>query len=216
MYKKREFSKLKGLIFLKCYTIGHSKHKIETFLDLLTKFSINCVVDVRSTPYSRFAEHFNQENLKNYLKRKKITYVYLGNELGARHTNKTLLDNNGNVLFELVRNTEEFKKGLLRIIKGINKGYVIAIMCSEKNPEDCHRTILVSYSLAKKGVEISHVLASGDLKKHSEIENELLDKYFLNRNQLTLFNNDNDINYLDEAFKLKGQEISYNALEVEE
>ena len=49
------------------YTIGHSRYEFEYFANLLKKYEINCLLDVRSTPYSKYAETFNKEQLDSLL-----------------------------------------------------------------------------------------------------------------------------------------------------
>ena len=66
------------------FTIGHSTHSWEKFLELLRQHRIEAVADVRSSPYSQFNPHFNRESLQLALPQQGISYVFLGEELGAR------------------------------------------------------------------------------------------------------------------------------------
>ena len=59
------------------YTIGHSIYEIEDFVKLLKQSQINTIVDVRSTPYSKFAPQYNRETLKEYLKQNSICYIFI-------------------------------------------------------------------------------------------------------------------------------------------
>lgn len=161
---------------MKVYTIGHSNHSLEDFIKLLKKYSINCVADVRSDPFSRHYPQFNKENLKEFLKKEGIEYLHFGKEFGARRTENELLNSNGKVDFEKVRNTDEFRKGVERLKKGVEKGYIIALLCAEKDPAECHRFALVSVGLVKAGFSVEHILADGSVKKHEEIEKELISK----------------------------------------
>lgn len=190
------------------YTIGHSNHKIEEFIQLLQNYGINCVCDVRSTPYSRFTEQYNQENIKEVLEKCNIRYLFFGEEFGARREEKSLLTD-GVVDFEKVSKNERFLSGVLRIKNGIEKGYKIILMCTEKEPIECHRTILVSRNLYNIGMEVEHILPDGTVKKHEKIEEELVDKYFMNINQLSLFDIDEPKDYLAEAYRKANHEIGY-------
>lgn len=105
------------------YTIGHSNHPIEQFHDLLAIHNINCVIDVRSTPFSRIAPQYNKSTLSSRLKTVKILYAHFGSEFGARHTDINLLDNDGKVDFEKVRKTEQFNQGMQRLHSGLDMGY---------------------------------------------------------------------------------------------
>lgn len=197
------------------YTVGHSNHPIEEFLKLLVKHNINCICDVRSMPYSRFTEQYNRENIKEYLSEHNIKYLFFGEEFGARREEKSLLTD-GMVDFEKVAKNEKFIKGINRIEKGLEKGYRIALMCTEKEPIECHRTILVSRNLFLKGMVILHILSDGTAVYHEKIEEELVEKYFPNRNQLSIFDMNESIDYLKEAYKKANSDIGYRKEEDDE
>jgi uncharacterized protein (DUF488 family) len=146
------------------YTIGHSNHPIERFIALLRQHEITAVADVRSTPYSRFNPQFSREPLKKSLTDATIHYVYLGEELGARSKDPACYDA-GRVNFHKLAQTELFKQGLERLRTGMAQ-YKIALMCAEKEPLDCHRTILVTRELTRQGIPITHILDSGKLELH--------------------------------------------------
>ncbi len=156
----------------KLFTIGHSTHSIENFVDLLLKRDITAVCDVRSMPYSRFNPQFNQEFLKKQLKAQGISYVFLGKELGARSANLSCYED-GKVQYSRLANEPLFREGLRRVQKGM-QDHRIALMCSEKEPLDCHRTILVCRELRSHCIEIEHILANGELEAHSAAEMRLM------------------------------------------
>ena len=136
-----------------CYTIGHSNHSMNEFISIVKDNQLNCIIDVRSSPYSKYASHFNRESLSEYLKREGIRYIFMGDSLGARYENENLLFPSGKVDFSKVVLTQEFINGISRVIDGIQKGFRIALVCSEKNPFDCHRFVLVSKNLKEQGIE---------------------------------------------------------------
>lgn len=171
---------------MKCYTIGHSTNTVEKFIALLKKYNIKYLVDVRSTPYSKHAPQFNSETLKATLKSKGIIYGHMGKELGARYEDPNLLFSDGRVDFQKVRNTNTFQHGIERVINGIKHGNIIALMCSEKAPFECHRFCLVSYELSKRGVTILHILENGALVSNEQLEEKLLNKYKPDYNQMSL------------------------------
>src|SRR4051794_3069135 len=129
------------------YTVGHSTHSAEYFLELLTEFSINCVVDVRSLAASRFNPQFNKNKLAGFLAANGITYLHFAKEFGARRSDPNLLDEDGRVDFDKVRASEDFKNGVERIRQGVAKGFTIALMCAESDPMDCHRFLMISPAL---------------------------------------------------------------------
>jgi len=161
------------------FTIGHSTHTFDRFLKLLQMHDVTAVADVRSSPYSRFNPQYNCERLANALKAGRIKYVYLGQELGGRSEDRSCY-RDGRVCYSRVAETESFKKGLGRVIDGAAK-FRIALMCSEKEPLDCHRTLLVSQSLVKRGINVEHIHANGELEPHSDAMDRLLRFYKLDR-----------------------------------
>jgi Protein of unknown function, DUF488 len=145
-------------------TIGHSTHPMERFLGLLKAAGITAVTDVRSRPYSRLNPQFNRESLKKALGAAGIKYVFLGKELGARSEDPNCY-RNGQVQYDILSGTELFRQGIERVLAGA-KRYRIALMCAEKEPLDCHRTILVARRLVEQGVQVSHILADGSVETH--------------------------------------------------
>lgn len=188
----------------KIKTIGHSNYDIEYFVNMLKENNIDTIADIRSTPYSRFNPQFNKDELNYVLKKQGLTYVFLGKELGARYEDKSLLFLDGKVDFKKVQATKSFLFGIERLISGLKKGYKISLMCSEKNPIECHRFGLVSEYLSKNGFDVSHITPSGEISQ-SNLELELMEKYKLGG----LFANSED--YLDKAYLLLNKDIAYNA-----
>lgn len=195
------------------FTIGHTQHKIENFLGLLMKYDINYILDVRSTPYSKYAEQFNRENIKKSLSDKNIIYSFTGNYFGARQAELSLYSKEGFLDFEKVRNTANFKKGFENVMLGLQKSNNIALMCTEKDPFDCHRTIMVARAFDLAGVDVNHILSDGSVQNQEILNRRLLDKYFPDRNQITLFNYmqiaEQD-NCLEEAYRKRNSEIGYH------
>ena len=138
------------------YTIGHSTHSIEEFIKLLAMHSITAVCDVRSTPYSQFTPQFNRELLQQELKKHNISYVFLGEELGARSDNPNCYVN-GKVQYGCLAQEPRFYQGINRLVEGLTN-YRITLMCAEKDPIACHRTILVCRKLRSRDIEIKHIL----------------------------------------------------------
>jgi uncharacterized protein (DUF488 family) len=154
------------------FTVGHSTHEIETFIGLLKKYNITAVCDVRSSPYSRFNPQYNRESLSGNLLKNGIKYVFLGKELGARSDDPACYQD-GKVQYDRLAKTELFQIGLERLLKG-SRDYSIALVCAEKDPIQCHRTILVSRELEKKGCSISHILETGEIETHDEMIERLI------------------------------------------
>ena len=164
------------------FTIGHSNLSIEAFLTLLQQNKITAVADVRSHPYSRYLPHFNKPTLQVALSNAGIRYGFLGQELGARPTDLSCYVN-GKALYERIAATELFSQGIQRILKG-SETYKIAMMCAEKDPITCHRTIMVCRELRKFDLEINHILTDGTWESHQDLEKRLLSLHGLDKSQL--------------------------------
>ena len=193
------------------YTVGHSTHPIEVFLDLLKTFSVNCLIDVRSVAASSYNPQYNKEPLSNFLKANGITYLHFAEEFGARHTDPDLLDDEGKVNFELVRKSWIFKNGVEQLWQKIDKGFTIALMCSEGEPFDCHRFSMVSIALEKDGFEVKHILKDKTTKTNAQLESQLLKKYEKKIPQPDMFQPNITLDdQLKAAYRLRNKEIAYS------
>jgi uncharacterized protein (DUF488 family) len=148
------------------FTIGHSNHPIGTFLDLLRRHRVTALADVRSVPYSRRQPQFNREALAAALRDAGTAYVFLGAELGGKRPGLSWSD--------IVR-TPEFAAGLARLRDGAER-HRAAFMCAEREPLDCHRTLLVARHLKTPGLAIRHILADGTLETHEATERRLAER----------------------------------------
>lgn len=157
---------------LSVLTLGHSNHSMRTVLDLLGAQAVTAVADVRSQPYSRLHPEFNRESLEAALKEHDILYVHLGRELGGRPEDKACYEN-GRVQYGRVADGPSFKGGLQRVVEGAGV-YRLALLCAEKEPLVCHRTLLVSRALDAAGVAVTHIHADGGLESHSDAMTRLL------------------------------------------
>ena len=165
---------MQGNCFSIC-TIGHSNHSLEGFLTILRQHRVAAVADVRSAPYSRFNPHFSREALATALKSAGIGYLYFGRELGGRPADSACYEN-GRVRYERVAQTNGFRHGVARLLDNANKQR-IAVMCAEKDPLDCHRTLLVAPALEACGARVAHILSDGELEAHAQTMDRLLAKF---------------------------------------
>ena len=185
------------------YTIGHSTRSIESFLGVLTQYSISAVADVRSSPYSRHVPHFSREALKHELSEIGIAYVFLGDALGARSKDHNCYVNNV-VSYELLAKTSVFKQGIERVIEG-SKRYRVALMCSERDPTECHRTILVSKALTEGSISVGHILDNNKLETHEETMLRVVDLLGMPRTDLLRSSEE----VLEEAYRGRERQIAY-------
>lgn len=167
---------------LTLYTIGHSNHELEQFLELLRQHEIQVLTDVRSQPYSAYTSHFNREALQSAVVSSGMNYVYMGDQLGGRPDGEQFYDQAGHVLYYRVAESPNFLEGIRRLLKGIQE-YRVAIMCSEEDPGVCHRFLLVTRVMEGRGVEIRHIRGDGRLESERTVCASSKDK----RNQQVLF-----------------------------
>lgn len=149
-------------------TVGHSNHPLARFVALLRAHDVEAVVDVRSHPYSRFAPQFNRESLMASLSAEGVKYVFLGRELGGRPGGDEYYDDDGHVLYGRVAETPLFNDGIARLEDGLSR-YRLVLMCSEEDPTDCHRRLLVTRVLNDRGIEVLHVRGDGRVQRERDL-----------------------------------------------
>lgn len=201
------------------FTIGHSLHDFEYFAVMLKNNKINYLLDVRSTPYSKYAETYNRENLTELLKKENIMYSYMGKYFGARQKDRELYHEDGYLDFSKTIRSGFFVKAMENVILGLEKGNNIALMCTEKDPIDCHRAIMVARAFALNGVNVKHILADGSLQNQAELDERLLNMYFPDRAQMSIFASDNDMTgeeMLKIAYKKRNAQIGYHLEEADD
>ncbi|WP_209020799.1 DUF488 domain-containing protein [Nocardioides sp. 1609] len=187
------------------FTLGHSTHSIEAFLALVQRHAISAIGDVRSTPASRFNPQFNRVALTRSLKAVGVGYVFLGSELGARSDDPNCYVD-GKVKYARLASAPAFAVAIERLKRG-RMDQRIAIMCSERDPLDCHRTLLVARHLAEQGVEVLHILADGSVEPHAASMMRLRDLF--NLAEADLLHNEEEL--LLAALTLQEDRIAYVA-----
>lgn len=163
------------------YTVGHSNLSIEQFLRLLAQHGIEVVVDVRSAPYSRYTPHFNHDALASTLNRAGIEHKYAGQHLGGRpkdptcYKNGQLPDGKADYLklvdYTAVATRPWYQKGLARLLE-IACEKTTALLCSEEDPQQCHRHHLIAQSLLEKGISVQHIRGDGSSVKALSLAEE--------------------------------------------
>lgn len=223
------------------YTIGHSNQSVEEFLQLMTPYGINCIIDVRSTPYSKYTPQFNETSLKSFLSKHGILYAPFGKHFGARRddclhdveiTKKGETIVQRQVDFERGIKTKAFLDGVERIKVALSQGRKIAFMCSEADPLSCHRFSFISRFFYENGFEILHIIRSNETGEsatmsHHELESQMINNYVA-RHKLNPIAS--QANYLSfdfgedtyteddqrvDAYRLKNREIGWIANEEE-
>ena len=155
------------------YTIGHGNRNQEDFLALLKGYGIEYLIDVRSQPYSKFNPRFNQNELKFFLQKHNIKYVFMGDTIGGRPKDTSCYDNEGKVDYEKVKLKDFFLQGIDRLKTAYNKDVKVVLMCSESKPWECHRSKLIGRILNTDNIVLKHIDETGKIKDQITVINEL-------------------------------------------
>lgn len=156
------------------FTIGYGGRETDEFVALLNRYEIDTLVDVRSQPYSRFAPDFNKERLATILSRCGIQYEFMGNSLGGRpddsncytyspQRKKRLLD------ARKCESREFYQQGISRLKRRLSTGRRIVIMCSELEPQECHRGYVLGKTLDDGETTVIHIGRYGERLSQSQI-----------------------------------------------
>jgi uncharacterized protein (DUF488 family) len=180
---------------------------MDRFIALLKQHGITALCDIRSRPYSRMNPQFNRENLKKSLQESGIIYVFLGKELGAQSKDDSCYLR-GKIQYDRLAQTDLFRQGLDRVREGM-KGHRLALMCAEKDPLECHRTILVARHLESLHITVEHIMEDGSLESHVQALSRLL--RHLKLPEQDLFRSRNDM--IEAAYRIQGERIAYEKRE---
>lgn len=150
---------------LTLYSIGHSNHGVQMFRGLLIRYGIQVVVDVRSSPYSRFVPQANRESLAQALASAGIAYRWLGDSLGGKP---------GGVPadYSIVRETPAFRQGIAELLS-LARAQPTAFMCSEGDHRACHRYRLITPALLGAGAHVLHIQPDGTVVDENEEPRQL-------------------------------------------
>ena len=148
------------------YTIGHSSHSWEIFRELIEQSGLDCVVDVRNSPTSRW-RHFSRHELRARLNQIGVSYLYLGDQLGGHPAS-------GPTDYEAMARTASFAAGIEKVVEIAGRCRP-ALLCAEHDPVDCHRFLLVArYLVEQRGIEVAHIIRDGRVEPHEHAEDRLL------------------------------------------
>jgi uncharacterized protein (DUF488 family) len=150
------------------WTIGHSNHPVDALIGLLEAERIEVVADVRSFPFSRFAPHFNRDDLEGALGDADLRYLFLGEELGGRPSRPEHYDADGHALYGAMAREPGFRRAIARLLRGA-ENHRVALLCSEGRPQDCHRRLLVGKVLTERGITLRHILPDASLLIEQEV-----------------------------------------------
>jgi uncharacterized protein (DUF488 family) len=189
---------------LEILTVGHSSLSYEEFFKLLRGASVTAVADVRTAPFSRRNPQFNRDPLRDQLRIDRTAYVFLGDELGGRPKDQHFFCD-GVADYEKMAQSPDFERGLQRVIEGA-KQYRVALMCSEHDPLECHRCLLVGRALHGRGVTVKHLLSDRTVVNQSDMEKRLLQ--WSRQSGEDLF--ENYENRLAAAYRKRASKVAYS------
>lgn len=156
------------------YSIGHGNKSANDLVNELKSFNIKFLLDIRSKPYSKWSPHFNKDKIEKELAQHDIKYVFIGDHLGGLPEDRTCYDINGKVIYDRIKEKDFFKEGLKRLITANEKGVLIAIMCSESNPLQCHRSKLIGAELlSNENISVKHIVAVNKVKSQEMVMGEI-------------------------------------------
>jgi uncharacterized protein (DUF488 family) len=151
------------------YSIGYGARDISAFIQILKKYSIDYLIDVRSKPYSSFKPEFSKKSLEQKLNENNIRYVFMGDSLGGQPEDPSCYDEAGKVDYGKCRQRPQFQSGIERLRRAQQQQLSVVIMCSEAKPESCHRTKLIGEALVQEGIDIQHIDESDILLTHNQV-----------------------------------------------
>jgi len=153
---------------LNVLTVGHSTGEPEKLASRLRERGIDVLVDVRSHPSSAHAPQFNEGSLGGLLASYGIRYVPMGDELGGRPAGPGMYDKDGRVQYDRLAATPSFQAGIGRLLKGCRE-HRIVIMCSEEDPTNCHRRLLIGRVIRDLGVTVRHLRGDGSIETEEQV-----------------------------------------------
>lgn len=172
------------------YTIGHGNKTMDELMKELNTYGIRYLIDVRSKPFSKYYPHFNKEALMYYFQlHKEIKYDWRGDKIGGlppAEWNCYTVD--GKIDYDKMALYPVFISGIEQIVKANDLKLKVALMCSESDPQMCHRSKLIGRMLNDRGVNVQHIMQNkrGDIIIKSQqnvftnIVNETLDLFSMN------------------------------------
>jgi uncharacterized protein (DUF488 family) len=144
------------------FTVGHSHIPLARFIELVRLHDVDTLIDARSQPHSRFAPQFNRRALQMSLEQAGLAYRYLGDKLGGRPKDSQYHLPGGKTDYLRLAQAPLYREGLRELRQEAEQSHV-AVMCAEADFRKCHRYWLITRSLLNEGVEVHHILHSGEL-----------------------------------------------------
>lgn len=190
------------------FSMGYGIRSQDAFINTLQMLDIDTVVDIRSRPKSRFTPEFDEDIIYGALTAEGIDYYSAGEKLGGRVSDPSLLGEDGQVDWDRFRGSPSFQEGIRAIEALSDSGHIVAFVCTEGDPLQCHRMGTVARNLAEDGMDVRHVLLNGEVVSHAEMEDRLLHRY-IGRNMVPSVESGSYQRQMDEAYRALNREKGY-------
>lgn len=156
------------------YSIGHGHKTPEEFIQELQSFHIQYLIDVRTNPYSQWSPQFNQGVVEHWLKNAGIIYGYMGDSIGGKPQFDNCYDEAGLFDYHKMAEIPAFKEGIKRLLNANKQGFYVAVMCTESDPSQCHRSKLIGRELYFNwGINMPHIIGIGKSITQAQVMTEL-------------------------------------------
>ncbi len=154
------------------FTVGHSTTSQDTVVAWLKSHDVDVLLDVRSSPFSRYAPQFNRPALAEWIAFAGMRYVFGGKSLGGRPEDESMYEH-GRASYSRMSKSHSFAAALRRLVV-LAKAHSVALLCAEPDPLECHRFLLVSRVLHLNGIGVTHILPGGLAEEHADAERRMV------------------------------------------
>ena len=156
-------------------TVGHSNMRLQEFIDLVGGQGIDILVDTRSKPYSRWVSHFGRESLRDAAREAPFEYRYMGDSLGGKPSDRKFYRRDGTVDYEAITREPSYVAGIEHLMRLANDR-VVCLLCTEEDPIQCHRRLLIGKTLGEQGVILRHLRKQGLFEDEESVQRRYLRK----------------------------------------
>ena len=153
----------------KILTVGHSNIGLQEFTELVAGQGVDILIDTRSNPYSRWVPHFSRESLLDAARAAPFEYVYMGDSLGGKPSDRKFHLPDGTVDYEAIAREPSYLADIARVLD-LAKGRVVCLLCTEEDPIQCHRRLLVGKTLRERGVTLRHLRKRGTFEDEESVQ----------------------------------------------
>lgn len=186
-------------------TLGHSNHEAAYLIDLVRMNAVDTVVDVRSHPFSRYNPQFNEAALRDTLNTAGMNYLKRSRDLGGRPRQDACYDENGRVVYARVAQLPGFQAALEQVVDTAAHR-TVALLCTEREPLQCHRTLLIAHELRRAGRAVEHIAADANRETHEAVMRRLAEMHGQQAGA-DMFRSEQQV--LDDLVEMQARRVAY-------